>query len=77
MVDGLSPVAAIILLLSYPAFVLIMAGVLRMCGVSRDEIAKWALRQAYRQRVTDFVHSIRRGPSSERDQAPGDDADPG
>jgi hypothetical protein len=34
-----------------------MAGVLAICGVSRAEIAKWALRQADRHRFLDLVRA--------------------
>ena len=63
MPDGLSPMMAIVTVFSYPAYVLIMAGVLGACGVPRKEIAKWALRQADRRRITDLVRSLRRGPA--------------
>lgn len=59
MFDGLSPLSAAIFLLSYPAYVLAWAGVLAICGVTRKEIAKWALRQAGRQRLNDLVSSFR------------------
>ncbi len=48
----------------YVAYVLLMAGVLAICGASRDEIKKWALKQADRQRFTDLVSAWRRLPPS-------------
>lgn len=62
MVDGLSPTVVIVAVFSYPAYLLIMACVLGVCGVPRKEIAKWALRQAERQRMADLVRSWRRQP---------------
>lgn len=64
MFDGVSPAATVLLLLAYPIYILIMAGVLAICGVPRKDIAKWALRQAERQRLADLVRSLRgpRGP---------------
>jgi hypothetical protein len=47
------------LLLAYPVYVLLMAGVLAVCGVSRKEIAKWALKQADRHRFLDMVRAAR------------------
>jgi hypothetical protein len=47
------------LLLAYPAYLLLMAGVMRVCGVSKEEIAKWVLRQADRQRLTDLIRAAR------------------
>lgn len=65
MFDAMSPAAAVVLLLAYPARVLVMAGVLAICGVPRKDIAKWALRQADRQPVADLVRSVRRLPGPE------------
>lgn len=46
-------------LLMYPVYILLMAGVLRLCGVEKAEIAKWALKQAGRQRFTDLLTAAR------------------
>jgi hypothetical protein len=43
----------------YVLYLLAMAGVLAICGVSRKEIAKWALKQADRQRLTDLIRAAR------------------
>ena len=43
----------------YLLYMLAMAGVLAICGVSRKEIAKWALKQADRQRLTDLIRAAR------------------
>lgn len=45
--------------IAYPVYLLFMAGVLRICGVERAEIAKWALRQAGRQRFIDLIRAAR------------------
>jgi hypothetical protein len=91
MFDSVSPVSAALILLSYPVYVLAWAGILAICGVPRKEIAKWALRQADRQRLSDLISSFRTprnpGPSGSgtpqigetdtvRDST-GVDADPG
>lgn len=47
------------LALAYPAYLLVMAGVLRLCGVPRAETAKWILKQAGRQRFTDLIRAAR------------------
>lgn len=47
----------------YVAYVLVMAGVLAICGVSRVEIAKWALKQADRQRFTELIRATRGLPA--------------
>lgn len=59
MLDLAWPVGALALLLAYPVYVLLMGAVLAMCGVTREEIAKWALRQADRQRVIDLIRAAR------------------
>jgi hypothetical protein len=38
-------------------YLLAMAGVLAICGVPRAEIAKWALKQVDRQRLTDLIRA--------------------
>jgi hypothetical protein len=51
-------VAALAALLGvYVVYLLAMAGVLAICGVPRAEIAKWALKQADRQRLTDLIRA--------------------
>jgi hypothetical protein len=67
MLDGLSPTTAILAVFTYPAYLLTMAGVLGACGVPRKEIAKWVLRRADRQHLTDLVRSLRRGPADQPD----------
>jgi hypothetical protein len=52
-------------LLLYPMYVLIMAGVLAVCVVPRREIAKWALKQADRQRFTDLLRAAGKLPPLE------------
>jgi hypothetical protein len=59
MVDPLLFLGPAAALLAYPIYVLLMAGVLAICGVSRKDIAKWALRQADRHRVVDLVRAAR------------------
>ena len=56
---GYWPVLSLAVLLAYPAYILLMAAVLRLCGVEKAEIAKWALKQADRQRFTDLVSAAR------------------
>lgn len=57
-------VAVLAALLSvYVAYVLVMAGVLAICGVSRPEIAKWALKQADRQRFAELIRAARGLPA--------------
>jgi len=59
--------------LAYPIYLLLMAGVMRICGVAKADIAKWVLHQAGRQRFLDLVHAARRlpelpgAPAAERD----------
>lgn len=57
--SGYLPLLSIAALLAYPVYILVMAGVLRLCGVEKAEIAKWALRQADRQRFTDLISAAR------------------
>jgi hypothetical protein len=59
MVSDLSPLLGAGVLLAYPAYILLMAGVMRICGVPKAEIAKWVLRQAERQRLTDLIRAAR------------------
>ena len=50
----------------YVLYLLGMAGFLAICGVPRAEIAKWALKQADRQRLTDLIRAARGLPAGER-----------
>jgi len=59
MLDTVLPFAPVLLLLAYPIYLLLMAAVLAVCGVTRKDIAKWALKQANRQRVTDLIRAAR------------------
>lgn len=43
----------------YVLYLLLMAAFLAVCGVPRAEIAKWAVKQADRQRLTDLVRAAR------------------
>jgi hypothetical protein len=49
----------LVVLFLYPTYVLLMAGALRMIGVRRAEVAKWALKQADRQRLADLLRAAR------------------
>jgi hypothetical protein len=49
----------------YVLYLLAMAGFLAICGVSRTEIAKWALKQADRQRLTNLIRAARGLPVGE------------
>lgn len=53
--------------LAYPIYVLLMAGVLRLCGVRKQDVAAWALRQAGRQRFRDLITAARGLPPGEND----------
>ncbi|WP_433274035.1 hypothetical protein ACQPZA_24205 [Pseudonocardia xinjiangensis] len=59
MLSNVVPLAPLAILVAYPLYVLLMALVLAVCGVKRAEIAKWALKQADRQRFTDLVRAAR------------------
>lgn len=50
----------------YVLYLLTLAGFLAICGVPRAEIAKWALKQADRQRLTDLIQAARNPPTGER-----------
>lgn len=43
----------------YVVYLLLMAAFLALCGVQRAEIAKWALKQADRQRLIDLIRAAR------------------
>jgi hypothetical protein len=45
--------------LAYAVYVLVMAGVLRICGVHKVDTARWALRQAGRERFIDLMRAAR------------------
>jgi hypothetical protein len=57
-----APLGTLITLIAYPAYLILMAAALAICGVPRKEIAKWALRQAGRQRLTDLIRAARGVP---------------
>jgi hypothetical protein len=50
----------------YVLYLLALAGFLAICGVARAEIAKWALKQTDRQRLTDLIRAARGVPARER-----------
>lgn len=54
----------------YILYLLAMASFLAICGVPRKEIAKWALKQADRQRLTDLVRVARGVLPSGQQSAP-------
>lgn len=58
MLDGFPPAILAILIVAGPISVLLWAGVLAICGVHRKDIAKWAQRQADKQRLTDLIGSV-------------------
>lgn len=63
----------------YIVYLLLIAGFLAICGVSRQEIAKWALKRADRQRFSDLVSAARllgKAKSSEPKTAPLDGTPP-
>lgn len=72
MIDIIGPALPVMLFLAYPAYLLLMAGVLALCGVSRADIAKWALRQADRQRLVDLLRAARgvRSPADGQESTP-------
>jgi hypothetical protein len=70
----LHPAASAMLILGYPLYVLVMATVLRICGVTRQEVAKWALKQADRHRIADLVRAARGAKeSTQGDESPNSD----
>jgi hypothetical protein len=54
------PLMPVIVILAYPVYVLLMAAVLRICGVSPEDVAKWALKQADRHRVVELIRVAQR-----------------
>lgn len=52
------------ILIGCPAYLILMAAALAACGVPRAEIAKWALRQADRQRFADLIRAARGLPAA-------------
>jgi hypothetical protein len=66
------PWAPLFVILAGPVYVLVMAGVLVVCGVKRSDIAKWALRQADRQRMRDLMSAAKelRTPAAGKSPAP-------
>jgi hypothetical protein len=65
--------APFLVVLLYPIYVLMMAGVLAICGVPRSDIAKWALKQAGRQRTTDLIRAARGLTAAAKAVEPGDE----
>lgn len=62
--DGTSTLVPVLLLLAYPIHLLLMAAVLAICGVPREDIAKWALKQAGRERFISLIQVARgQGPA--------------
>lgn len=59
MFSQMPPWAPLFVILAGPVYVLVMAGVLAVCGVKRSDIAKWALRQADRQRMRDLMSAAK------------------
>jgi hypothetical protein len=47
------------LLLAQPLVILITSVVLRLCGVPRQKVAEWALRQAGSRWLVDLLHAAR------------------
>jgi hypothetical protein len=72
--DLSTAVVAFAVLDVYVLYLLGMAGFLAICGVPRAEIAKWALKQADRQRLTDLIRAARGLPAG--DGASGDQNGP-
>ena len=54
-------------LFAYPFYLLLMAGVMRICGVPKEDVAKWVLHQAGRQRFLDLIRAARGLPGSKAD----------
>jgi hypothetical protein len=48
-----------LLIFLYPLHLLLMSTVLRVIGVPKEEVAKWALKHADRQRLTDLIKAAR------------------
>ncbi|MCO1660525.1 hypothetical protein [Pseudonocardia humida] len=64
----IAPIAPVLLAVGYPVYTLIMAAVLALCGVPRQDIAKWALKQADRQRLSELIRTARGVPDAESNQ---------
>jgi hypothetical protein len=64
-------VTGLLFLFAYPLYILVMAGVLRVCGVAKQDISKWALRQAGRQRFADLIRAARGLPDEKPNELPG------
>ena len=62
MIESVAIISPVLLMLAYPVYVLVMAVVLRIVGVPRKDIAKWALRQADRQRLIELIRAVRGSP---------------
>src|SRR5690349_19507457 len=63
--EHMSNVWYVVGLVAYPIYVLLMAGVLRLCGVRKHEVARWTLRQAGRPRFRDLIAAARGLPSGD------------
>jgi hypothetical protein len=63
----------LIFLASQPLFILLSCLVLKLCGVSKEDRASWALKQAGKARGIDLVRAIRgkdKPPTQSSDQPP-------
>ena len=61
----LSPLDVVAILLAFPAYILLMAGVFRLIGAERTQIVKWALSQADSQRLVDLIRAARGRPTAD------------
>jgi len=52
-------VLAGMVVLGHPLYIIVVALTLRACGNSKAAVAKWALRQADRNRMIEVVRAIR------------------
>jgi hypothetical protein len=57
------PLLALAAPVLYAVHILLTALVLRLCGVSRREVARWALRQAGHRRIAELIRAAR-GPGA-------------
>lgn len=51
--------AAVLFVVGQPLYIAVVALVLRACGNSKPAVAKWALRQADRNRMIEIVRAVR------------------
>lgn len=61
--------AAVLFVFGQPLYIIVVALVLRACGNSKPAVAKWALRQADRNRMIEIVRAVR-GKVAEGDKPP-------